>query len=90
MTDNLVGRLKASVTYEYMPMKVRRQLSEAAARIEALEAENRKLREAVSDTRLRVGVLRHSRYKQVPWDEALDKIDAILSAALTPEAPHAD
>lgn len=38
MTDDLVGRLKASVTYEYMPMKVRRQLSEAAARIEALEA----------------------------------------------------
>lgn len=39
MTDDLVGQMKASITYEYMPMKVRRQLSEAAARVEALEAE---------------------------------------------------
>ena len=49
MTDDLVGQIKASVTYEYMPMKVRRQLSEAAARIEALEAENRSVRVMLAD-----------------------------------------
>lgn len=52
MTDDLVGQMKASVTYEYMPMKVRRQLSEATARIEALEAEKAAVMDVLMGKRL--------------------------------------
>ncbi len=46
LTD-LTERLRASVTYQYMPMKVRTMLSEAATTLETLTQENARLREAL-------------------------------------------
>lgn len=37
MSDDLVKRLRANITYSYMPMAIRHQLAEAAERIERLE-----------------------------------------------------
>lgn len=48
MTD-LTERLRASVTYQYMPMNVRKMLSEAATTLETLTEENARLREALSE-----------------------------------------
>lgn len=45
MTD-LTERLRASVTYQYMPMNVRKMMSEAATTLETLTQENARLREA--------------------------------------------
>lgn len=43
---DLIERLRASVTYQYMPMNVRKIMSEAATTLETLTQENARLREA--------------------------------------------
>lgn len=51
VTD-LTERLRASVTYQYMPMNVRKLLSEAATTLETLTQENARLK-AVSEDHFR-------------------------------------
>lgn len=87
MTDDLVGRLRKRADQHGIllsdpprPTADNALLSEAAARIEALEA-------ALTEVRKYVG---YAFDGTLYAPQTLDAIDDVAKAALTPGAPHAD
>lgn len=97
MTDDLVGRLRAYRPPNEWGDGVNHVIcDEAAARIEALEAENRKLREAIKPFADCAAELDGSEWTPRAPDGEWAKFRLLTDdyraarAALTPEPPHAD